>query len=58
MVAILAVAADRKLMCNQPSSIPSRVIVAICTLLMFGAAVGMFHYLTALSSTQSHGNPR
>jgi len=42
MVAILAVAADRKLMCNQPSSIPSRVIVAICTLLMFGAAVGMF----------------
>jgi NRAMP (natural resistance-associated macrophage protein)-like metal ion transporter len=42
LVAILLVASDRKLMCGQPSSILSRVIVAICTLFMFGAGVGMF----------------
>jgi hypothetical protein len=27
---------------NQPSSIPSIVVVSIATLLMFGAALGMF----------------
>jgi NRAMP (natural resistance-associated macrophage protein)-like metal ion transporter len=42
LVAILIVASDRKLMENQPSSIPSRIIVGICTLLMFGAGIGMF----------------
>jgi Mn2+/Fe2+ NRAMP family transporter len=42
MVAILIVASDRKLMCNQPSSPLSRVIVAITTLFMFGAGIGMF----------------
>jgi NRAMP (natural resistance-associated macrophage protein)-like metal ion transporter len=42
MVAILIVASDRKLMCNQPSSRLSRIIVAIATLFMFGAGVGMF----------------
>jgi NRAMP (natural resistance-associated macrophage protein)-like metal ion transporter len=42
LVAILLVASDRKLMCNQPSSLVSRVIVGVTTLLMFGAGVGMF----------------
>lgn len=42
LVAILFVASDRKLMCGQPSSMLSRVIVAITTLFMFGAGVGMF----------------
>jgi Mn2+/Fe2+ NRAMP family transporter len=42
LVAVLLVASDRKLMCNQPSSIPSRIIVALCTALMFAAAIGMF----------------
>jgi Mn2+/Fe2+ NRAMP family transporter len=42
LVAILVVACDRKLMCDQPSSMLSRVVVGITTLLMFGAGVGMF----------------
>ena len=42
LVAILIVAADRKLMCDQPSSKLSLAVVAITTLLMFGAGVGMF----------------
>jgi NRAMP (natural resistance-associated macrophage protein)-like metal ion transporter len=42
LVAILLVASDRKLMRDQPSSILSRVIVAITTLFMFGAGAGMF----------------
>jgi NRAMP (natural resistance-associated macrophage protein)-like metal ion transporter len=44
LVAILLVASDRKLMCNQPSSMLSRVIVAITTVFMFGAGVGMFFF--------------
>ncbi len=42
LVAILVVACDRKLMCGQPSSMLSRVIVGVTTVLMFGAGVGMF----------------
>lgn len=42
LLAIVLTAADRKLMKDQPSSIPSIVIVSIAMLLMFGAAVGMF----------------
>ncbi len=42
LVAILLVASDRKLMRNQPSTLLSRVIVAITTLFMFGAGIGMF----------------
>jgi Mn2+/Fe2+ NRAMP family transporter len=42
LVGILYVASDRKLMLNQPSSILSRIVVAIVTLTMFGAAIGMF----------------
>ncbi|MEY2531805.1 MAG: hypothetical protein QOI96_1890 [Verrucomicrobiota bacterium] len=42
LVGILFVACDRKLMQNQPSSMLSRVLVAITTLAMFGAAIGMF----------------
>ena len=42
LVAILYVACDRKLMRDQPSSMPSRVVVAITTLAMFAAAIAMF----------------
>ena len=42
LVGILYVACDRKLMQNQPSSTLSRIIVAITTLVMFAAAIGMF----------------
>ncbi|HEY2102700.1 MAG TPA: divalent metal cation transporter, partial [Chthoniobacterales bacterium] len=42
LVAILYVASDRKLMQDQPSSILSRVVVAITTIAMFAAAIGMF----------------
>jgi len=42
MVAILIVASDRKLMCDQPSSLLSRVIVGITTVFMFAAGIGMF----------------
>jgi Mn2+/Fe2+ NRAMP family transporter len=42
LVAILVVACNRKLMHAQPSSWLSRIVVGIATLLMFGAAIGMF----------------
>jgi len=42
MVAILIVATSRALMKDQPSSFSSVVVVSIATLLMFGAAIGMF----------------
>jgi NRAMP (natural resistance-associated macrophage protein)-like metal ion transporter len=42
LLGIIFVALDRTLMKNQPSSIPSIVVVSIATLLMFGAAIGMF----------------
>jgi NRAMP (natural resistance-associated macrophage protein)-like metal ion transporter len=42
LLGILFAAADRKLMKDQPSSIPTLVIVSLATLLMFGAAIGMF----------------
>ncbi|HEY6320493.1 MAG TPA: Nramp family divalent metal transporter [Thermoanaerobaculia bacterium] len=42
MVGILIVASDRKLMNGQPSSRLGRTAVALATLLMFLAAVGMF----------------
>ena len=42
LVGVLIVASDRTLMAHQPSSVASRVIVGLTTLLMFGAAIGMF----------------
>jgi NRAMP (natural resistance-associated macrophage protein)-like metal ion transporter len=42
LVGILCVACDRKLMENQPSSILSRVVVAVTTLAMFAAAIALF----------------
>ena len=42
MVAIILIARDRRVMKDQPSSIPSVIVVSIATLLMFGAAIGMF----------------
>lgn len=42
LIGILLVACDNKVMNGQPSTILSRAVVSIVTLLMFGAAVGMF----------------
>jgi NRAMP (natural resistance-associated macrophage protein)-like metal ion transporter len=42
LLGIIFAAVDRKLMKDQPSSIPSIVVVSLATLLMFGAAIGMF----------------
>ncbi|MBW8822836.1 MAG: divalent metal cation transporter [Xanthomonadales bacterium] len=42
LVGVLLVASDRKLMQDQPSSRISRVCVAIATMLMFAAAIGLF----------------
>jgi Mn2+/Fe2+ NRAMP family transporter len=42
LVGILLVASDRKLMNGQSSSALSIVVVGLATLLMFGAAIGMF----------------
>ena len=42
LLGIIFVALDRKVMKDQPSSIPSIVVVSLATLLMFGAAIGMF----------------
>ena len=42
LVAIIFIARDRTVMRDQPSSIPSVIIVSIAALLMFGAAIGMF----------------
>jgi NRAMP (natural resistance-associated macrophage protein)-like metal ion transporter len=41
LIGILYVACDRKLMQDQPSSILSRVVVAVTTLAMFAAAIAM-----------------
>jgi Mn2+/Fe2+ NRAMP family transporter len=42
LVALLLVASDKKIMHGQISSRVTRVVVALTTLLMFGAAIGMF----------------
>jgi NRAMP (natural resistance-associated macrophage protein)-like metal ion transporter len=42
LVAILLVSADKKIMIQQPSSPRSRLTVGLVTLLMFGAAIGLF----------------
>ncbi|HWE86029.1 MAG TPA: divalent metal cation transporter [Terracidiphilus sp.] len=42
LVAILIIAADKKLMQNQPSSRLGWVVVAIATLIMFAAGIAMF----------------
>jgi Mn2+/Fe2+ NRAMP family transporter len=42
LVAILIVAADRKLMQGQPSPLLGWVVVAITTIAMFGAGAAMF----------------
>jgi Mn2+/Fe2+ NRAMP family transporter len=42
LVGILLVASDRKLMHAQPSSMLGRVVVGLTTVVMFGAAAGMF----------------
>ena len=42
LVGILIAASDRKLMHGQPSSLLGRLVVGLTTLVMFGAAIGMF----------------
>jgi NRAMP (natural resistance-associated macrophage protein)-like metal ion transporter len=42
LVGILVLASDRKCMHGQPSSLLSRTVVTLATLLMFAAAIGMF----------------
>jgi len=42
LVALLLVASDPRIMHGQVSSRLTRVVVALTTLLMFGAAIGMF----------------
>ncbi len=42
LIGILLVASDEKIMNQQPSSLLGRTVVGLTTLLMFGAAVGMF----------------
>lgn len=42
MVAILIAATNRRVMKDQPSSFSSAAVVSVATLLMFGAAIGMF----------------
>ena len=42
MVAIVLTALDGSVMKGQPSSVLSAVVVSVATLLMFGAAIGMF----------------
>ncbi|HEY3112536.1 MAG TPA: divalent metal cation transporter [Gemmatimonadaceae bacterium] len=42
LLGILLVASDQRLMLNQPSSLLGRVTVGLTTLVMFGAAIGMF----------------
>ena len=42
LVVIIFASRDRSLMKDQPSSIPSAIVVSLAALLMFGAAVGMF----------------
>jgi len=42
LIGILFVACDRKLMQGQPSSMLSRIVVAVTTIAMFAAALGMF----------------
>lgn len=44
LLGILAIACDRKCMQGQPSSMVTRVIVAVTALLMFVAAAGMFFF--------------
>ena len=42
LVGIFLIAIDKKIMLGQPSSLVTRVMVALATVLMFGAAIGMF----------------
>jgi Mn2+/Fe2+ NRAMP family transporter len=42
LVGILMVASDRKIMHNQCGSLLGRAVVGLTTVLMFGAAIGMF----------------
>jgi len=42
LVGVLVCASDRKLMRGQPSSWLARIVVAVTTILMFGAAAAMF----------------
>jgi Mn2+/Fe2+ NRAMP family transporter len=42
LTGILIVASDRKIMRQQPSSLPARLAVGVTALAMLGAGIGMF----------------
>jgi hypothetical protein len=42
LVGILIVASDRKIMREQPGSLPARLAVGVAAVAMFGAAIEMF----------------
>jgi Mn2+/Fe2+ NRAMP family transporter len=42
LLGILMVIRDRTIMKNQPTSLAGQLVVATTTILMFGAAIGMF----------------
>jgi Mn2+/Fe2+ NRAMP family transporter len=42
LIGIIFASIDQTVMKDQPSSIPSVIVVSIATLLMLGAAIGMF----------------
>jgi len=42
LLGIVIASLDRQVMKQQPSSIPSVIVVSVATLFMFGAAIGMF----------------
>lgn len=44
LIGILLVASDRNVMRQQPSSVVSRITIAVTALVMLGAAVGMFAF--------------
>jgi NRAMP (natural resistance-associated macrophage protein)-like metal ion transporter len=44
LLGIVIASLDRQVMKQQPSSIPSVIVVSVATLLMFGAAIGMFAF--------------
>jgi NRAMP (natural resistance-associated macrophage protein)-like metal ion transporter len=44
LVGILVIACNRSIMREQPSSMTTRIVVGIATVVMFGAAIGMFAF--------------
>src|SRR4029077_11468675 len=63
LVGILIVASDRKIMQEQPSPLLARMAVGLTACVMFGAAIGMFVFLSPAkhqfgSGPQTHAIPK